>query len=58
MKSPIGWMAWGLVVGRIFDSYTDIFYANGHPRPAAIYLEGMLKGRTGSGSDAEKPQKK
>ncbi len=42
-KSPIGWMAWGLVVGRIFDSYTDIFYANGHPRPAALYLEEMLK---------------
>jgi hypothetical protein len=43
IKSPIGWMAWGLVVGRIFDSYTDIFYANGHPRPAAVYLESMLK---------------
>jgi hypothetical protein len=49
IKSPIGWMAWGLVVGRIFDSYTDIFYANGHPRPAAIYLESMLK--SGKGPD-------
>jgi hypothetical protein len=45
MDSPIGWMAWGLVVGRIFDSYTDIFYANGHPRPAAHYLERTLKGQ-------------
>jgi hypothetical protein len=57
IKSPIGWMAWGLVVGRIFDSYTDIFYANGHPRPAAIYLEGMLKGPTGSKTDVVKPQR-
>jgi len=45
MKSPIGWMAWGLVVGRIFDPYTDIFYANGYPRPAALYLEQTLKGQ-------------
>jgi hypothetical protein len=45
MESPIGWMAWGLVVGRIFDSYTDLYYANGHPRPAARYLQQMLKGR-------------
>jgi len=43
IKSPIGWMAWGLVVGRNFDPYCDIFYANGHPRPAAVYLERMLK---------------
>lgn len=45
LDAPIGWMAWGLVVGRIFDSYTDIFYANGHPRPAAGYLERMLKSK-------------
>jgi len=45
MKSPIGWMAWGLVVGRIFDPYCDIFYANGYPRPAALYLEQTLKGQ-------------
>jgi hypothetical protein len=43
LKSPIGWMAWGLVVGRIFNPYCDIFYANGYPRPAAIYLERALK---------------
>jgi hypothetical protein len=43
LKSNMGWMAWGLVVGRIFDSYTDIFYANGHPRPAAVYLREMLR---------------
>jgi hypothetical protein len=43
LKANIGWMAWGLVVGRIFDSYTDIFYANGHPRPAALYLREMLR---------------
>jgi hypothetical protein len=45
LESRIGWMAWGLVVGRIFDSYCDIFYANGHPRPAAVYLERMLKSK-------------
>jgi hypothetical protein len=43
MKSPIGWMSWGLVVGRIFNPYCDIFYANGYPRPAAVYLERVLK---------------
>jgi hypothetical protein len=45
IKSRIGWMSWGLVIGRIFDAYCDIFYANGHPRPAAVYLERMLKGQ-------------
>jgi len=25
LKSNIGWMSWGFVVGRLFDSYTDIF---------------------------------
>jgi len=44
MKSPIGWMAWGMVISRDFDPYTDIFYPDGHPRPAAVYLEKMLKG--------------
>ena len=43
LKSKIGWMGWGLVVGRIFNPYCDIFYANGYPRPAAIYLENALK---------------
>jgi hypothetical protein len=42
LESKIGWMAWGLVVGRIFDSYTDIFYANGQARPAAAYLREAL----------------
>ena len=43
IKSPIGWMGWGLIVGRIFNPYCDIFYANGYPRPAAVYLEKALK---------------
>jgi len=43
LKSNIGWMGWGLVVGRLFDSYIDIFYANGHPRPAGAYLREMLR---------------
>lgn len=44
MKSPIGWMGWGLVISRDFDPYTDIFYPDGIPRPAALYLEKTLKG--------------
>ncbi len=43
LMSKIGWMGWGLVVGRIFNPYCDIFYANGYPRPAAVYLEKALK---------------
>ena len=44
MKSPIGWIAWGMIVNRTFDPFTDIFYPDGHPRPAAIYLQEMLRG--------------
>ena len=44
LKSPIGWMAWGMVISRDFDPFTDIFFPDGHPRPAAVYLEKMLKG--------------
>ena len=44
MKSPIGWIGWGMVVSRDFDPYTDIFYPDGIPRPAAVYLENILKG--------------
>jgi len=36
-------MGWGLMVGRGFNPYCDIFYSNGYPRPAALYLERMLK---------------
>ena len=43
MKSPIGWMAWGMIVNRTFDPFTDILYPNGQPRPAATYLQKMLK---------------
>jgi hypothetical protein len=43
VKSPIGWMAWGMVMSQNFDPTTDIFYPNGHPRPAALLLEKMLK---------------
>lgn len=43
MKSPIGWIGWGMVISRDFDPYTDIFYPNGIPRPAAAYLERTLK---------------
>jgi hypothetical protein len=44
LKSPIGWIAWGMVMNRTFDPFTDIFYPNGQPRPAAVYLQEMLKG--------------
>jgi len=44
MRSPIGWMAWGLVISHDFDPFTDIFYPDGHPRPAALFLEKTLKG--------------
>ncbi len=44
LSSQVGWMGWGLMVGRIFIPYCDIFYGNGYPRPAALYLERMLKG--------------
>jgi hypothetical protein len=37
-------MAWGMVISRDFDPFTDIFYPDGHPRPAAVYLGKMLKG--------------
>ena len=43
LRSPVGWMAWGLVISRDFDPSTDIFYPNGEPRPAALYLERELK---------------
>ena len=43
VKSSIGWVAWGLVMSRDFDPFTDIFYPNGQPRPAAFLLEKMLK---------------
>jgi hypothetical protein len=45
-NSPIGWIAWGMIVNRTFDPYTDIFYPNGQPRPAAVYLEKTLKEAT------------
>jgi len=43
INSPVGWIAWGMIINRTFDPYTDIFYPNGQPRPAAIYLEKTLK---------------
>ncbi|MGH9702298.1 MAG: hypothetical protein ACRD4K_02890 [Candidatus Acidiferrales bacterium] len=43
VKSPIGWIGWGMVISRDFDPYTDIFYPNGSPRPAAVFLEKILK---------------
>jgi len=43
IKSPIGWIGWGMVISRDFDPYTDIFYPNGIPRPAAVFLESTLK---------------
>jgi hypothetical protein len=42
-KSPVGWMAWGFVISRVFSAFCDIFYPDGHPRPAAIYLEKTLR---------------
>jgi len=42
-KSPVGWIGWGMVMSRDFDPYTDIFYPNGVPRPAAVFLEKSLK---------------
>jgi len=43
VQSPIGWIGWGMVISRDFDPFTDIFYPNGIPRPAALYLERTLK---------------
>jgi hypothetical protein len=43
LKSPIGWLGWGLVMSHDFNPFTDIFYADGQARPAAIYLEKALK---------------
>jgi hypothetical protein len=51
VKSPIGWIAWGLVISPDFDPFTDIFYPDGHPRPAAVFLEQTLKGARMSDSD-------
>src|ERR1700683_2580696 len=42
-KSPIGWIGWGMVISRDFDPSTDIFYPNGTPRPAAVFLEKTLR---------------
>jgi len=47
LKSPIGWISWGLVISHDFDPYTDIFYPDGVPRPAAIYLKTALQGIRG-----------
>jgi len=33
-----------MIVSRVNFPFLDILYPNGHPRPAAIYLEKMLKG--------------
>ena len=44
VDSPIGWLGWGMIVSRVNFPFLDILYPNGHPRPAAIYLEKMLKG--------------
>jgi hypothetical protein len=43
VKAPIGWIGWGMVVSRDFDPFTDIFYPNGMPRPAAVFLEKSLR---------------
>jgi hypothetical protein len=43
VRSPIGWIGWGMVISRDFDPYTDIFYPNGIPRPAAVFLERTLR---------------
>ena len=42
VKSPIGWIGWGMVMSRDFNPYTDIFYPDGHPRPAAVHLRRAL----------------
>jgi hypothetical protein len=42
-KSPIGWISWGLVISNDFDPFTDVFYPDGHPRPAALFLQETLK---------------
>ena len=42
-KSPVGWIGWGMVMSHDFDPFTDIFYPNGMPRPAAVFLEKSLK---------------
>lgn len=44
LDSGVGWMAWGLMVGRLFNPYCDIIYSNGLHRPAATYLQSMLRG--------------
>ncbi len=44
IRARIGWMAWGMMVSRCFEPFTGILYPNGLPRPAALYLEKMLKG--------------
>jgi hypothetical protein len=43
VNSPIGWIGWGMVISHDFDPYTDIFYPNGIPRPAAVFLEESLR---------------
>ena len=43
VHSPIGWIGWGMVISNDFDPYTDIYYPNGIPRPAAVFLEKALK---------------
>jgi Cellulase (glycosyl hydrolase family 5) len=43
LKSPVGWISWGLVISHDFDPFTDIFYPDGVPRPAATFLEKTMK---------------
>ena len=42
-NSPIGWIGWGMVISHDFDPFTDIFYPNGIPRPAALVLQESLQ---------------
>jgi hypothetical protein len=43
IRSPVGWIGWGMVMSRDFDPFTDIFYPNGIPRPAAVFLQESLR---------------
>ena len=44
VESRLGWYSWGFITGNVFGAFVDIINPSGYRRPAAMYLEQILKG--------------
>ena len=44
VESHLGWYSWGFITGNVFGAFVDIINPSGYRRPAAMYLEQVLKG--------------